>query len=231
MYDLRTRLYDPLSARFLQRDPVAQEAYSPAQSSYAYADGRPTSLTDPAGTCPFCVLAGVGALVGGVASASTYAVTNRGQDFSWRGLAGATVAGAGAGALGALAGPASGTLALAITGSSKGAFTLATNGAANALIGGGAAYLDNLISGRDTTMTSLLYGAGAGVAGGYLGGRLAPGNGLSTLAQTRRFGPRTLSGAVNLRGRNTRALYNSGLIGGGVGFGGAVVQGLGGNSK
>ena len=231
LYDLRTRLYDPTSARFLQRDPVMQEAYSPAQSAYAYADGRPTSLTDPAGTCPFCVLAGVGALVGGVASAATYAVTNRGEDFSWRGLAGATVAGAGAGALGALAGPASGTLALALTGSTRGAFTLASNGAANAVIGGGANYLDNLISGRDTTMTSLLYGAGAGVAGGFIGGRLAPGNGLSTLKQTRNFGPRTIRGLVNFRGRNTRALYNSGLIGGAVGFGGAVVQGLGSNNK
>lgn len=231
LYDLRTRLYDPQSARFLQRDPVLQDALAPAQSSYLYADGRPTSLTDPSGACPFCVLAGVGALIGGAASAATYAVTNRGEDFSWRGLAGATVSGASAGALGALAGPAGGSLGLALTNSSRGAATLLSTGAANGAIGAGSTYLGDVLSGRDTSATSLLYGFGAGALGGYLGGAVAPGRGVNTLKQLPYFSPRTVRSTFDLRKTNTRALYNAGLVGGGVGLGAAFAQGLGSNNK
>lgn len=231
LYDLRTRLYDPRTARFVQRDTVLLDPWSPAASSYLYADGRPTSVTDPAGTCPFCVLAGVGALVGGVASAATYAVTNRGADFSTRGLLAATVSGAAAGALGAVAGPVVGTATKALTGAAGGVVNVGLSGAANAGIGAGGAYLDNVLAGRDTTASSLLFGAGFGALGGYAGGRFAPGSGMSTIRSAQYFAPRTVRGAFNPRGRNTQALYRSGFIGGGIGLGGALVQGLGSNAK
>ena len=65
----------------------------------------------------------------------------------------------------------------------------------------------------------------------YLGGLLSPGSGLSTLEPVRYFSPRTLRGSESLNGRTTQALCNSGIIGGGIGFGAALAQGPGANSK
>lgn len=47
-YFLRARNYDPSTGRFLSRDPAPRVGVS-ASSAYAYADGVPTSFTDPTG--------------------------------------------------------------------------------------------------------------------------------------------------------------------------------------
>ncbi|MGI8441279.1 MAG: RHS repeat-associated core domain-containing protein [Thermoleophilaceae bacterium] len=49
LYHLRARDYDPAAGRFLQPDPVTGSIGSSARSPYAYADNRPTALTDPTG--------------------------------------------------------------------------------------------------------------------------------------------------------------------------------------
>jgi RHS repeat-associated protein len=48
-YQLRARNYDPGTARFDAQDPAAPGASEAAVSSYAYANDRPTVLTDPSG--------------------------------------------------------------------------------------------------------------------------------------------------------------------------------------
>jgi len=59
LYHLRARQYDPTTARFLSRDPVAQPLVDPLASSYVYAIDRPTTLIDPSGLATIGVCAGV----------------------------------------------------------------------------------------------------------------------------------------------------------------------------
>ncbi len=59
LYDLRARLYDPATGRFLQTDPIAQGATDPALSPYAYAANQPTVLTDPSGESVACAQFGL----------------------------------------------------------------------------------------------------------------------------------------------------------------------------
>ena len=108
---LLARTYDPATATFLQRDPIAGSVAGPAQSAYAWAGNRPTVLTDPTGQCPFCVLAGVGAVVGGIAGGAAYALTT--DEFSWREFGGSAASGAVAGAVAGVAGPLGGSFATA----------------------------------------------------------------------------------------------------------------------
>jgi RHS repeat-associated protein len=48
-YHLRARNYDPGTGRFDSTDPAPAEPNDPAIAGYAYAENRPTSLTDPSG--------------------------------------------------------------------------------------------------------------------------------------------------------------------------------------
>lgn len=48
---LRARYYDPSTGQFLTRDPASGHT----ESRYAYVEGDPLDLTDPAGLCPLCV--------------------------------------------------------------------------------------------------------------------------------------------------------------------------------
>ncbi len=70
LYHLRARQYDPVSARFLSRDPLAGPQRSPFTSFFVYAEDRPTLLTDPLGLYTFggCVVenASIGAFGIGV---------------------------------------------------------------------------------------------------------------------------------------------------------------------
>jgi RHS repeat-associated protein len=52
LYHMRARQYDPVSGRFLTRDPLCRRPGSPAVSGYAYADDLPTKLVDPSGMSP-----------------------------------------------------------------------------------------------------------------------------------------------------------------------------------
>lgn len=49
LYDLRARLYDPGSGRFLTPDPLEREPNAEYIGAYVYADNRPTTLRDPSG--------------------------------------------------------------------------------------------------------------------------------------------------------------------------------------
>jgi RHS repeat-associated protein len=61
LYHLGARQYDPVSGRFLSRDPLPQPRSEPATSSYAYVGGRATLLVDPSGRSPAAL--GVGSEV------------------------------------------------------------------------------------------------------------------------------------------------------------------------
>lgn len=49
LYHLRARQYDPTIGRFLQPDPRSAPLRHPYVGTYAYAENRPTLLTDPSG--------------------------------------------------------------------------------------------------------------------------------------------------------------------------------------
>jgi RHS repeat-associated protein len=49
LYYMRARNYDATNGRFTQRDPVAAPVGAPVMSPYAFANDRPTSLSDPTG--------------------------------------------------------------------------------------------------------------------------------------------------------------------------------------
>lgn len=49
---MRAREYDSEIGRFLEVDPMEEEEGDSGSSSYLYADGEPTLLTDPSGLDP-----------------------------------------------------------------------------------------------------------------------------------------------------------------------------------
>ena len=51
LYYNRNRYYEPLSGRFLNRDPIG---YDDGMNLYAYVKNRPTRFTDPMGTAEYC---------------------------------------------------------------------------------------------------------------------------------------------------------------------------------
>jgi RHS repeat-associated protein len=215
LYHLGARDYDPQTGRFTRIDPIAQAVEDPYVAAYVYANNQPTLLTDPTGLCPWCVLAGVGAVVGGVVSGSVYALTT--DEFSWRQLGGAVAGGAVAGAVTAVAGPVGGTVALKVGATSTGGVALATTAGINA-VGGTAAMSaqTGVGQGRWPTAGEAAAGALINVAGGAIGGRLYPMRGVHTMAQVPHFAPRTWGGLVSGR-PNISALYGSALTGAGFG--------------
>ncbi|MEL6276717.1 MAG: RHS repeat-associated core domain-containing protein, partial [Bacteroidota bacterium] len=53
-YDYGFRIYNPMIARFLSVDPLADHPNQVDKSPYQYAWNNPVSLNDPDGRCPFC---------------------------------------------------------------------------------------------------------------------------------------------------------------------------------
>ncbi len=104
---MRARWYDPVVGRFLSRDPIKGDAGQPSSlNAYDYAAANPILLMDPTGACPFCITAGIGALVGGIAGLVSYEIgCNATASCTVAGAAGATASGAVTGALIGLAGP------------------------------------------------------------------------------------------------------------------------------
>jgi RHS repeat-associated protein len=96
MLYLRARYYDPASAQFISRDPLVRVTREP----YSYASNTPLNLTDPSGTCPWCVTAGIGAAVGGVMGGLGAAAQGGDLGDIMRGAAGGAAGGAMAGLLG-----------------------------------------------------------------------------------------------------------------------------------
>jgi RHS repeat-associated protein len=86
LYDLRGRLYDPASARFVSQDPGRQFS-----SPYLYVGNNPLRLVDPDGEfLPVAILIamGIGALIGGISGGIAAA-----QTISARNLKGSDAAG------------------------------------------------------------------------------------------------------------------------------------------
>jgi RHS repeat-associated protein len=217
LYDLRARAYDPSSARFLQRDPYPRSPLMPSISPYAYADDRPTILVDPSGQCPWCVLAGVGAVVGGAAGAASYWLTTPPAQRTTSGWLGAIGGGAVAGAIGGVAGPLGGTVATSLGFGATSAVAIGTTAGINAAGGIIGTYVKHGFTGTQPSAGELLFAAGGSALGGWFGGTLSPGTGMNTLKQVKYFGPRTWSGALPWSGPNSAAVWSSALIGGIVG--------------
>ncbi|MBI4431506.1 MAG: RHS repeat-associated core domain-containing protein [Candidatus Omnitrophica bacterium] len=73
-YDYRNRHYDPVTGRFLQRDPIgAWDDMNNLGNSYTYVGNNPATLTDPTGKIPPLLLA---ALAVSLLAGSTQAVVN-----------------------------------------------------------------------------------------------------------------------------------------------------------
>jgi len=66
LYDLRARMYDPTSGRFLQRDPISGSVLSPLVAQYVYGSNRPTAMVDPSGLAVESAGGVLGWLCGGV---------------------------------------------------------------------------------------------------------------------------------------------------------------------
>ena len=60
LYYYRARHYSPAWGRFLQPDPVG---YSAGANLYGYVRNDPLNAVDPSGNCPWCIAAGIGAIV------------------------------------------------------------------------------------------------------------------------------------------------------------------------
>lgn len=75
LYLTRHRAYDPVSGRFLSRDPIG-EGGDPAGNLYAYVGGDPISLADPLGLCP----PNLGAIAGFAALAAATEVLGGGPE-------------------------------------------------------------------------------------------------------------------------------------------------------
>ena len=89
---MRARYYDAQTGRFISPDPLGASAGD--VNLYRYAANSPTAAVDPEGT--FLVVGGAaGALVGGAIGAAGYGISSLvgGGEFTWGGLAGATVSG------------------------------------------------------------------------------------------------------------------------------------------
>jgi RHS repeat-associated protein len=192
---LRARYYDPLTGRFLSRDPFPGYAAIPAlQHPYVYALNNPLRYTDPNGEIVLSAIAAgaaIGGAIGGIGGAiiggASYALTT--DDFSWKEFGKSTLkggvtglaAGAVAGSLGAAAPVASTLLGSVVQGAGIGAMASG--------VGQG---LDYVLTTDDFSWGGLgsrvWLGMRSGVVGGALGGAVGWGtNGLlSKLAS--RFG-------------------------------------------
>ena len=80
---LRARYYDPMTGRFLTKDPFPGLSTIPASlHPYAYAANNPLLYTDPSGEiAPLLLAMGIGAAIGGVGGGIGYAATHPGQDY------------------------------------------------------------------------------------------------------------------------------------------------------
>jgi RHS repeat-associated protein len=104
---LRARWYDPATGRFTTRDPFPGFVGLPqTQNPYVYVNNNPTNLTDPSGKiAPLLIAAGVGAIIGGVASGVSYVLAHPCENYLqsggfWRAVGVGALSGAAAGAVG-----------------------------------------------------------------------------------------------------------------------------------
>jgi RHS repeat-associated protein len=143
LYYYRARYYNPTIGRFISEDPAR---FVGGMNFYAYADGDPISERDPSGRCPWCIVAAVGATIGGIGNAyNNYAAYESGQITDFQYFEDIAV-GAGTGALSGISG--GGILGAALLGG---------------LTGGANEGLQELISG-DVNSCKIGLAAGARIA-------------------------------------------------------------------
>ncbi len=77
LYDMSARFYNPGLGAFTQLDTVMGKAQDPmSMNRFLYASANPTTLTDPTGHCPFCILL-IPIAIGFFAGAGTDAVVQQ----------------------------------------------------------------------------------------------------------------------------------------------------------
>ena len=191
---------------------MAAALTDPYVSSYAYVRNNPLRWSDPSGECPWCVLAGIGAAVGGVVGGASYALT-AGDDFSVGGLLGATAGGAIAGATIGVSAPIAGTMAAFAGASSTGAVAFATTATINFTGGVAGQIVASLGAGDELTPGSVI-GAGAVNAGiGMIGNAMWSLRGIATMRQVPHFAPRSWAGFFG-RGVNASIAWRNAAFGG-----------------
>lgn len=126
LYYYRSRYYSPLFGRFISEDPTGFNGGD--VNLYGYVLENPANFRDPSGQCPWCIIAGIGAIYGGV---EAY-INDSGCEHGWD-LAKDVARGALSGAAGSLVGLAA-TPELGPSGGAM-AGSLASDGV-NALLGG-----------------------------------------------------------------------------------------------
>lgn len=155
LYDFNARTYDQQIGRFIQVDPMSEEADQESWSPYHFSYNNPVTYSDPDGRTPITGL--IGAFIGGVVGGGIEAgmqLYNHGEISDWRAVGGAAVQGAITGGVAGLTG---------------GSSLLVAAGGAN-VVGGIA---NRTIQGKGTTAGDVVVdatiGAGLGVVGKVVG--------------------------------------------------------------
>ena len=111
MYLIRSRYYNPKTARFLTEDTASGKYNDPLSlNKYTYCHNQPVTQDDPTGHWAHIVAGAViGGLIGGGISYASQAIKNKSftKGINWKKVAGAAAEGAVTGAIGAATGGAS----------------------------------------------------------------------------------------------------------------------------
>ena len=153
---------------------------------------------------------------GGVNAAgaeAAYVINNQGNLSGRAPSAPARVASSPA-AIGGAAGPSGGTLATQLGQRSTSLTAHAATGGVNFFGGFSGSVVNQTINGQPVNYGQAALSGGVNTAAGAVSSVTMPsGSGMTTLNQTSYFGPRTVSGAVNVGGTNTQAMYLQGGAG------------------
>lgn len=99
-YDFHFRKYNPQPPFYYQADSLIPNMFnSQSLNRYMFEDGNPLSQTDPTGHCPWCIAAGVGAVVGFGVYTITHQDNFDGKDAALYALGGAVSGALGVGSL------------------------------------------------------------------------------------------------------------------------------------
>lgn len=205
---MRARFFDSNAGRFVSMDPIGFA--SGDTNLYRYAFNIPNTLVDPSGEIVPLIVGG--AITGALFNTAFSALNSLwcGEIPTGRQLAGAAIGGALGGAIGGIAGPLGGTIAKGLGRVANG-YTAKVSTAVASGIGGfvGQEIADFV----DPSSTAIA--AGTSVLGGAASTAIST-KGVSTLKQTRYFGPKklnTLLSSPNGR-RITGSLATSAIVAG-----------------